>query len=115
MSAIIKGKCSKCQGTYHIDLGNTKWFSDRMEKNRDNPIFDSYEQLRKSGLCPNCGKHHYARFASEWRKNSTPPAEFSVEGRPTQKRELKNANSSHQRRSQRKAKGVDRHRVKELS
>jgi transposase len=103
MSAIINGTCKKCQGTYHIDLGNTKWFSDRMEHNRDNPIFDSYEQLRQSRLCPNCGKHHYARFASAWKKHSTAPAEFSTDSQSTTKGVAKNVHPSGKRRSRQKA------------
>jgi hypothetical protein len=79
MSATIKGKCKKCSGSYYINLGNAKWFSDRMEHNRDNPIYDSYEQLKKAGLCPSCGKNHYAKFASSWKKHSTQPAKFGSE------------------------------------
>lgn len=68
MSAILSGKCKKCFGKYYISLGHPKWFDDRMKHNKDNAIYDRFEKLRSTGLCPECGKNHYARFASEWKK-----------------------------------------------
>lgn len=71
MSAIIAGECKQCQGKYYISLGHPKWFNDRIKSSKQSPIFDSFDKLRKVGLCPECGKDHYAKFAAEWKKSST--------------------------------------------
>jgi len=70
MSAIIAGKCSQCQKDYYISMGHPKWFDDKVQRALDNPIYDSFETLRKRKLCPDCGKTHYAKFAADWKKHT---------------------------------------------
>ena len=78
MSAIIAGKCKQCQGSYYISLGHPPWFDDRVKHNKDNAIYDSFDRLRKTGLCPTCGKTHYAQFAADWKKHSATPETTAI-------------------------------------
>jgi hypothetical protein len=71
MSAIISGKCKQCNGSFYISLGHPKWFEDRMKFAKENPIYDSFDKLRRKQLCPECGKQHYAKFASNWKKSTS--------------------------------------------
>jgi hypothetical protein len=70
MNAVISGKCKKCKRTYYMSFGHPKWFDDHVNKAKRSLIHDSFEKLRKAGVCPDCGKQHYAKFASDWKANA---------------------------------------------
>jgi len=72
MSATLAGKCKQCSQKYYVSFGHPKWFDKKLDKktNKPNPIFSSFESLRKTGLCPACGRAPYAKFAAEWKRHS---------------------------------------------
>lgn len=55
MSAIVAGKCKKCNEDFWVTLGHPEWFDDVVKRRMpENDEFKEWKAWKLSGLCAEC-------------------------------------------------------------